>query len=77
MARYKEDNVFMICMTIHWKYDPKPLKQICLVDAEMALDPRWITIVCGNEKNLLKAFALCWRSLAPDIKIMYNEWFKI
>ncbi|RGB21943.1 DNA polymerase family B-domain-containing protein [Rhizophagus diaphanus] len=27
-------NVFMIGMTLHWKDDPKPLKQICLVDVE-------------------------------------------
>ncbi|RHZ43910.1 hypothetical protein Glove_804g8 [Diversispora epigaea] len=39
MARYKEDNIFMICMTVHWKDDPKPLKQICLVDMETAPDP--------------------------------------
>nr|CAG8581542.1 4718_t:CDS:2 [Entrophospora candida] len=54
MARYKEDNVFIICMTVNWKDDPKPLKQIRLVD------------------KLLKAFALCWRALAPDIEITYN-----
>ncbi|RIB01728.1 hypothetical protein C2G38_2229850 [Gigaspora rosea] len=71
-ARYKEDNIFMICMTIHWKNDPKPLKQICLVDVECAQDPNWITIMCGNEKNLLKAFALCWRALAPDIELTFN-----
>ncbi|RIB01390.1 ribonuclease H-like domain-containing protein [Gigaspora rosea] len=71
-TRYKEDNAFMICMTVHWKDDLKPLKQICLVDVESARDPNWITIVCGNETNLLKAFALCWRALAPDIELTYN-----
>ncbi|RIB28853.1 hypothetical protein C2G38_2156808 [Gigaspora rosea] len=71
-AKYKEDNIFMICITIHWKNNPKPLKQICLVDVESAQDPNWITIMCGNEKNLLKAFALCWRALAPDIELTFN-----
>ncbi|RIA81375.1 hypothetical protein C1645_744568 [Glomus cerebriforme] len=37
-AKYEEDVVFMICMTVHWKDDPKPLKQICLVDVETAPD---------------------------------------
>nr|CAG8573485.1 6797_t:CDS:2 [Entrophospora candida] len=73
MARYKEDNIFMICMTVHWKDDPKPLKQIYLVDMETVPDPNWITIICGNEKNLLKAFALCWQLLAPDIELTYNN----
>jgi hypothetical protein len=53
------NNVFMISMTLHWKDDPKPLKQICLVDVEIEPDPHWITIICGNQVNLLKAFALC------------------
>ncbi|GES74845.1 DNA polymerase family B-domain-containing protein [Rhizophagus clarus] len=38
-AKYEEDIVFMICMTIHWKDDSEPLKQICLVDVETAPDP--------------------------------------
>ena len=72
-ARNEEDQVFMICMTVHWKDDPNPLLQICLVDVEMEPDPRWITIICGNQINLLKAFALCWKHLAPDIQIRFND----
>ncbi|PKK57795.1 DNA/RNA polymerase [Rhizophagus irregularis] len=68
-----KQNVFMICMTLHWKDDPKPLKQICLVDIETEPDPRWTTIVCGNKENLLKAFALCWRAFAPDIQVGFND----
>ncbi|POG82469.1 hypothetical protein GLOIN_2v1469774 [Rhizophagus irregularis DAOM 181602=DAOM 197198] len=60
-------------MTLHWKDDPKPLKQICLVDIETEPDPRWTTIVCGNQENLLKAFALCWRAFAPDIQVGFND----
>ena len=63
----------MICMTLHWKDDPKPLKQICLVDVETEPDPRCITIICGNQENLLKAFALCWREFAPDIQVGFND----
>ncbi|RIB15914.1 hypothetical protein C2G38_2191376 [Gigaspora rosea] len=39
-ARNEEDQVFMICMIIHWKDDPNPLLQICLVNVEMEPDPR-------------------------------------
>ncbi|PKK59461.1 ribonuclease H-like protein [Rhizophagus irregularis] len=72
-AKYEEDVVFMICMTVHWKDDPKPLKQICLVDVETAPDPQWITVICRSQTNLLKAFALCWKNLAPDIHIGFND----
>ncbi|CAI2196705.1 8730_t:CDS:1, partial [Funneliformis geosporum] len=72
-AKYEEDVVFMICMTVHWKDDPEPLKRICLVDVETAPDPQWITVICGSQTNLLKAFALCWKNLAPDIYIGFND----
>ena len=62
-AKYEEDVVFMIGMTVHWKDDLELLKQICLVDVETAPDLQWITIVCGKQTNILKAFALCWRHL--------------
>ncbi|RIB20012.1 ribonuclease H-like domain-containing protein [Gigaspora rosea] len=68
-ARNEENQVFMICMTVHWKDDPNPLTQICLVNVETELDPRWITVICGNQTNLLKAFALCWKNLASNIQI--------
>ena len=60
-------------MTLHWKDDPIPLERICLVDVETKPDPRWITIICGNQTNLLKAFALCWKSFASDIELGFND----
>ncbi|PKK55728.1 ribonuclease H-like protein, partial [Rhizophagus irregularis] len=72
-AQSDESNVFMICMSVHWKDDPNPLKQICLVDVETTPDPSWITIICGSQTNLLKAFALCRELLSPDIQIGFND----
>jgi len=69
-AKYEEDVVFMIGMTVHWKNNPKLLKQICLVNVETAPYPRLITVVCGSQVNLLKAFALCWKLLAPVLQEM-------
>jgi hypothetical protein len=72
IAKHKSDSIFMICITVHWKDDPTPLKKICIVDVATTSDSDWITIVCGNEANLLKAFALCWQALAPDIELTFN-----
>ncbi|CAI2192158.1 10183_t:CDS:2, partial [Funneliformis geosporum] len=55
------------------KDDPKLLKQICLVDVKTERDPHWITIICGNQINLLKAFAFCWRAFASDIQVGFNN----
>src|SRR5581483_8164741 len=57
-AQSDEFNVFMIGISVHWKDNPNPLKQICLVDVETASDFCWTTIICRNQVNLLKAFTL-------------------
>ncbi|GBB91215.1 hypothetical protein RclHR1_01840012 [Rhizophagus clarus] len=72
-AQSDESNMFMICMTVHWKDDPNPLKQICLVDVETAPNPCQTTIICGSQTNLLKAFALYWKLLSLDIHIGFND----
>ena len=72
-GEHDEDNAFMICMSAHWKDDTTPLAQIVLVDVETAPDSRWTTVVCGSPKNVLKAFALCWKALAPDIVTGFND----
>lgn len=73
MPFYDEDECFMICLSFHWKDDVKPLCQICLVNVESAPDPNWITIQCSTNENLLKAFAICWREMAPDITVGFND----
>ncbi|PKB93646.1 hypothetical protein RhiirA5_440712 [Rhizophagus irregularis] len=72
LTEYDVNCVFTICMTLHWKDEPKTLKQICLVDVESAPDLQWIMIICGSQINLLKAFALCWEAFAPDIQFGFN-----
>ncbi|CAI2192542.1 17177_t:CDS:2, partial [Funneliformis geosporum] len=37
------------------------------------INPRWVIIICGNQVNLLKAFALCWRAFASDIQVGFND----
>ncbi|GBB94971.1 hypothetical protein RclHR1_24540001 [Rhizophagus clarus] len=29
--------------------------------------------ICGNQANVLKAFALCWKSFASDIQLSFND----
>jgi DNA polymerase elongation subunit (family B) len=68
-----EDNAFMLCLSVHWLHDYDALEKICIVDKDTEADPRWITIVCGNFINVIKAFAICWNRYKPDIFIGYND----
>lgn len=68
-----EDVIFMACITAHWKDDPEPLARVCFVDVETAPDPRWITVVCGNQRNVLRGLILGFKALAPDIIVGFND----
>lgn len=70
---HEGDNVFMICITYHWLHNADALYKICLVDKDTRSDSRWTTIVCKNQVNILKAFAICWNHFKPDICIGFND----
>ena len=73
LACYKEDVVFMLCMSFHWKDEVRPLAQICLTTVDSGGDSRWATVLCDSERSLLRAFAVCWRSFAPEIAAGFND----
>lgn len=74
-GQHKDDHCFMICGSAHWKDDPKPLTTFCITDVEVEHDPEWITIQCnrGGYDNIIRAFALCFRAIAPDIVVGFND----
>jgi DNA polymerase elongation subunit (family B) len=67
------DVAFMICLSFHWLHDPNALLRVCIVDKDTENDSRWHTIVCGNHINVIKAMALCWNKMKPDLIIGYND----
>jgi len=67
------DEVFMICLTAHWRDDADTLARVCITSIETAPDPARVTVVCNNEENLLRAFAHTLRALAPDVLIGFND----
>ncbi len=70
---FDSDNAFMICMSCHWKDEDSSLIQFCITNVECNTDERWITILCDNYKNIIKAFTLCYQAMAPDIIIGFND----
>ncbi|CAI2189406.1 5225_t:CDS:2 [Funneliformis geosporum] len=60
----RKNKVFMISMTLHWKDDPKLLKQICLVDVEIEPDP---------PSKSTKSFHFLLASICLDIHIGFND----
>lgn len=66
-------NMFMIGITFQWYHSQDQLLRICLVDVESNPHPDFLTVVCGNELNLIKAFAKCYQKIMPDIVMGFND----
>ncbi len=68
-----EHVMFMIGITFQWFNSNEQLLRICLVDVEAAPHPDFLTIVCGNEQNLIKAFSKCYENMKPEIVMGFND----
>jgi DNA polymerase elongation subunit (family B) len=66
-------NVFMISMTFQWYHADNQLINVCLVDVPCAPNPDFLTVVCGTEENLIRAFALVCNKLQPHFIMGFNS----
>jgi DNA polymerase elongation subunit (family B) len=75
IAERDGDEFIEICGTVHWKNDNYPLLQFCIITERTPVnpDPRWITVMCKTQNDLIKAFAHVLRALKPDIITGYND----
>jgi DNA polymerase elongation subunit (family B) len=65
--------IFMIGITFQWFHSNEQLLRICLVDVPSAPHPDFLTIICGDEQNLIKAFAKCYENMQPEIIMGFND----
>ena len=66
-------SVFMIGMTFQWHHSDDQLLRVCLVDVPSKANPYFLTIVCGTEKKLIKAFAKLFYKLKPEYILGFND----
>lgn len=70
---FPNHRMFMIGMTFQWHNSSDQLVRICLVDHPSAPHPDFLTVVCDNEQNLIKAFARCYNKMRADIVMGFND----
>jgi DNA polymerase elongation subunit (family B) len=68
-----KDVVFMIGKTYHWKDSKESMLDICLVSRPCNARPDKLTIVCKNEKELIKASFMLNSIIMPDFIIGFND----
>jgi DNA polymerase elongation subunit (family B) len=68
-----EHRMFMIGVTFQWHHAKDQLLRICLVDHPCDPRPNYLTIVCEDEKKLIKAFGKVVYKMKPEIYLGFND----
>lgn len=69
----KGDKLFCLSMTFQWVSDNKPLLKICLCDLPANSKPGYLTIICGNEKNIIEGFSKIFELMRPEYIFGFND----
>ena len=67
-----EDILFMLCMTYQFINSKNYLLNVCLVTKPCDPQEDLLTIVCHNESNLIKLFAVINKFIQPDFITEFN-----
>jgi DNA polymerase elongation subunit (family B) len=80
-GKVKEDEIFNIGMTYQFINNPNSFLNIGLVTKEANAHEDYITIICDNEKTILKAFGYLNALIQPDYIMEFNgsefDWINI
>ncbi len=67
------DCIFALSMTFQWVNQEDAFLKICLCDYPANPHPDYLTIVCGNETNIIKGFAEIFARLKPEFIFGFND----
>lgn len=69
----KDDKLFMICITFQWYSYKTQLLRVNIVDSPVDSHSDFLSIVCKNEKELLKAFSRMIGLMTPEFIVGFND----
>lgn len=80
-GKIKDDEIFNIGLTFQFINDPSSFLNIGLVTKEANAHEDYLTIICDNEKTILKAFGYINSLIQPDYIMEFNgsefDWINI
>jgi DNA polymerase elongation subunit (family B) len=68
-----DHKMFMIGITFQWHHGSDQILRVCLVDHPCDPRPNYLTIVCGTEKKLIKAFGKLVYKMKPGMNLGFND----
>ncbi len=69
----KDDNIFCLSMTFQWVNEKDPFLKLCLCDYPANAKQGYLTIVCGTEQNIIKAFSDIFARMRPEFIFGFND----
>ncbi len=69
----KEDVVFVIGKTYHWRYSRDAILKVCLVCGPCDPHPDYLTITCTSQKKLILASFELTNIMRPDYIVGFND----
>ncbi len=69
----KDDNIFCLSMTFQWVNENEPFYKVCLCDYPANAKQGYLTIVCGNEQNIIRGFAEIFELMRPEFIFGFND----
>ena len=73
LPAFPDHRMFMIGVTFQWHHANDQLLRVCLVEHPCDPRPNYLTIVCGSEKKLIKAFGKLSLKMKPEIFLGFND----
>jgi DNA polymerase elongation subunit (family B) len=70
---YPDHVMFMIGLTFQWYHSNNQLLRVCLVEHPCTRRPNYLTIVCGSEKKIIKAWAKIVFKMKPGLVLGFND----
>jgi DNA polymerase elongation subunit (family B) len=70
---FEEDNIFCLSMTFQWVNQNEPFFKVCFCDLPSEPHEDYLTVVCGNENNIIKAFGDTFAKMRPEFIFGFND----
>jgi DNA polymerase elongation subunit (family B) len=68
-----DHKMFMIGITFQWHHGSDQILRVCLVDHPCDSRPNYLTVICGDEKKLIKAFGKLVYKMKPGLNLGFND----
>jgi DNA polymerase elongation subunit (family B) len=69
----KTNAIFCLSATFHWVHDKDAFLKICFCDYPANARPGYLSVICGTELNILKAFGEVYAKLRPEFIFGFND----